>query len=235
MISASDSPVLDSSRLFSYSLVNSRLAPSIRESSSVPCIRAICCDGSAAKPKPRSRHSLLCRTMAAGSSALITTRSAPVPVDRRRELDHAGLAHRAGVERPDLAHLLVGRADEAGGVLDRRDVHESQSTPCRVSQTAVVVEVRRRPRRSAPALRRAAPCRSDVGRDAAAADDEVVDEEGQRHLVQLVGEQLLGELARESASGGRWRSNRRRGRARQARYPIAPTDSERRRYPAAPT
>jgi hypothetical protein len=37
----------------------------------------------------------------------------------------------------------------------------------------------------------------DVGRDAAAPDDEVVDEERERDLVQLVGEQLLRETSRE--------------------------------------
>ena len=37
----------------------------------------------------------------------------------------------------------------------------------------------------------------DVGRDAAAADHEVVDQERQRHLVQLVGDELVGEPTRE--------------------------------------
>ena len=36
-----------------------------------------------------------------------------------------------------------------------------------------------------------------LARHPAAPDDQVVDEEGERHLVELVGEQLLGEPARE--------------------------------------
>ena len=154
-------PVLDSSRLFSYSLVNSSSAPSIkRDAARSPAIRAICCDGSAANaeaalaalgavPDHRGRvvgadhHQVGAgRVPRAGASSII-----------------AGLAHRAGVERRDLAHLLVGRADEAGGVVVG-ETCTSRSRRRVASASCGSRRSRRRPRRAAPARRRAAPCRT---------------------------------------------------------------------------
>ena len=47
------------------------------------------------------------------------------------------------------------------------------------------------------------------GAHAAAADLEVVDEEGDRELVELLDDERVGELAPGRSSGGRWRWSRR--------------------------
>src|SRR3712207_7922693 len=49
------------------------------------------------------------------------------PGGDRRQLDVARLAHRTGVERRDLAQVVVGGADEPGGVRDlRSEEHTSE-------------------------------------------------------------------------------------------------------------
>ena len=53
---------------------------------------------------------------------------------------------------------------------------------------------------------------------AAAPDLEVVDEEGDRELVELLDDQGVGELARRRSSGGRWRWSRRSAGTRSRKH-----------------
>ena len=73
----------------------------------------------------------------------------------------------------------------------------AQSTPCSVSQARYSAKSEPAAATSFGAPPRAPDRVGDVPADTAAADDEVLDEEAQREVFELVGEQLLGELARE--------------------------------------
>jgi hypothetical protein len=120
------------------------------------------------------------------------------PVGRGQQLDVAGLAHRAGVERGDLAHILVGGADEAGGVRELGDVHRPGVDVVPV-EPAAEVEIEISPDGADEGRTQAqqSHAEGDVRGDAATPDHEVVHQERQRHLVQLVGQQLFGESTRE--------------------------------------
>jgi hypothetical protein len=99
------------------------------------------------------------------------------PLRHRGQLDVAGLAHRAGVERGDLAHVGVGGADEAGGVRHLADVHRVAVHAVPLQPGAVVGEVgadRAEQHRAQPELGHA---EGDVRRHPATAQHQVVDEE----------------------------------------------------------
>ncbi len=102
------------------------------------------------------------------------------PVGHGRQLDVAGLAHRAGVERRDLAHVLVGGADEPRGVGDVADVHRQAVDAVALEPTPIVeVEVgadRPDESRGESELRHA---EGDVRRDSAPTNHKVIDEERQ--------------------------------------------------------
>ena len=113
------------------------------------------------------------------------------------QLDVAGLRHRTGVEGRDLGHVLVRGADESGGVGGVRHQHAVAVHAVAGEPAPVVVEVlayradeRRVPAEDADGV-------GHVSRDAAAVDDQIVHQEAQRHLLQVFGQQLLGELARK--------------------------------------
>jgi hypothetical protein len=120
------------------------------------------------------------------------------PVGDRLQLDEPGLLHRAGVERRHLVLVEVGGAQEPGGVLELGDVHGAGVHPVALEPRAVVgVEVLP-DRADQDRVEAELPePEADVGRHAAAADLELVDEERQAHPVELVGDELLGEAAGE--------------------------------------
>ena len=181
---------------------------------SSPDSRASCWVGSAAKASPSARHSSVCRNIASGSLAPTITRSGvPVCATDVGQLDVAGLRHRAGIERRDLSHVLVGGADEPGRVGGVRDQHAVAVDAVRGEPAAGSRRSPCRPRRPASASPPSTPDgEGHVARDAAAMDDQIVDEEAQRHLLQMVGQQLLGEPARETHQMvGRDRSGHRNG------------------------
>ncbi len=115
----------------------------------------------------------------------------------RRELDVAGLAHRAGIERADLAHVLVGGADEAGRVRGLADQQRAAVDVVALQPRPVVVEVTTDRADEDRVQAELAHPERDVRRDAAAPDHEIVDEERQRDLVQLIGDELVGEPSGE--------------------------------------
>jgi hypothetical protein len=115
----------------------------------------------------------------------------------RGELDVARLRHRAGVERGDLVEVVVGGAHEPRGVGDRADVHRAAVDAMPLQPGAVVGEVGADRAEQDRAQAELAHAERDVRRHAAAAYHQVVDEERQRHLVQLVGDELVGEPAGE--------------------------------------
>jgi len=115
----------------------------------------------------------------------------------RQQFDVARLGHRARVERGDLAQIVIGGADEPRGVRDLRDVHTRGVHAVSFQPGPVVLEVRTdRSDQNRPHTQHTEPERH-VRTDPAAPDHEIVGEEGQRHAMQLLGDELLGESARE--------------------------------------
>ncbi len=96
---------------------------------------------------------------------------------QRRELDVRVLGHRAGVERADLVSVRVGGADEARGVPEQRLPHARGAHPVVLQPTPVVLEVS--PDRADKQRSQAEHTKAegDVGRDSAAPDGQVIDEE----------------------------------------------------------
>ena len=119
------------------------------------------------------------------------------PVDDRLELDQPGLAHGAGVERRELRHRGVGGAHEPRGVTGLGDAHRRAVDAVPLQPGAVVGEVvAGRPdqhRRDAEG----AEAEAHVRRDATAPDLQLVDEEGDRELVELLDDEGVAELAAE--------------------------------------
>ena len=124
-------------------------------------------------------------------------RRVPDAVDDRLELDLAGLAHRAGVEGRDLGHRRVVGAHEARGVPGLGDVHVVAVDVVPLEPRAVLAEVLPHGADEHRAQAQVAQAEADVRRAASPAYLEVLDEEGQRELVQRVDDQGVGELARE--------------------------------------
>ena len=113
------------------------------------------------------------------------------------ELDRPGLAHRPRIERGDLRHVLVGGADEAGCVLGLRDVHRGAVHAVALQPAAVVGEVLAHGPDEDRTLPEVGHAERDVGGDPAAADLEVLGEEGERDLVELLDDEGVAEAALE--------------------------------------
>jgi hypothetical protein len=113
------------------------------------------------------------------------------------QLDEAGLAHGARVEGADLVVVGVGRAHEARGVQGLREADGLGVDAVPVQPGPVLVEVEARGPDQDRLGAELAHAEGDVGADAAPADVEVVDQEGQRDRVQLVRDELVGESAGE--------------------------------------
>ena len=160
-----------------------------------PSIQASCCEGSATNGMPRSRHSSVCRSIASGSFGLMTHQVETAAARRdRAELDARGPR---SSRRRRTTPSARGR---------RRWCR--RTAPCAPPRTRARAWCRRRAAR-ATTRSRASPGRPrptssglqaevaeperDVRGDAAAADLQVVDEEGQRDLVQLLDDQGVGE------------------------------------------
>lgn len=124
----------------------------------------------------------------------------PRPVGRcgqRREVEERGLGHGARVEGSDLVLVQVGgaqetRGSEVVGDPDVPGVHAVCFQPVAVRRE---VGPDRAEQERVQAERPQAV--GDVGRGAAVPYPEVVDEEGQRDVGQLVGQQLVGEAPGE--------------------------------------
>jgi len=112
--------------------------------------------------------------------------------------DVAGQRHRPRVERRDLGHVEIGGAHKPGGVLGVGDQHVGAVDTGGLQPLAVVGEIH--PRRADQY--RAAAEHTDgvrhVARDPAAVHHQVVDQETQRHLLQMFGQQLLGKPSGET-------------------------------------
>ncbi len=119
------------------------------------------------------------------------------PLGDGLELDEAGLAHGAGVEGADLVVVGVGGADEARGVQHLGDADRAGVDAVPVEPGPVLVEVRAGRADQDGGGAELAHAEADVGRDPAAPDVELVDEEGERDRVELVGDELVGEAAGE--------------------------------------
>lgn len=100
------------------------------------------------------------------------------PLGHMLQLDQPGLAHRAGVERPDLVVVGVGGAHEAGGVQHLGDVDGTGVDAMAVEPGAVLLEVVAGGTDQDRLGAELAHTEADVGGDAAAADVELVDQEG---------------------------------------------------------
>ena len=115
-----------------------------------------------------------------------------------RQLDQPGLAHRAGVERGELRHRGVGGAHEPGGVAGPRRCAPSRSRRRAAPARSGSRRSPRRPRPTSTGRRPSWPSpKHMLAAHAAAPDLEVVDEEGDRELVELLDDQGVGELAPE--------------------------------------
>ena len=118
-------------------------------------------------------------------------------VDDRTQLDIAGLGHRARIEGRDLVLLGIRRADEARGVprLGHSDAARVDVVPLQPGLVVGEVGTDRSDQHRAQA--QTAHAERDVGGDTTPTDLEFVDQEGQRDLVQLVGDERVGEPTRE--------------------------------------
>src|ERR1035441_85292 len=112
-----------------------------------------------------------------------------------RDVGFAVLAHRARVERADLVPVLVGGADEASRVVQQRLPYRRRAHPVVLQPAPVVLEVGPDRADKQRAQAEQTEPEGDVGRDPAPPDGQVVDEKRQRDLIQLVGDELIGELA----------------------------------------
>jgi hypothetical protein len=115
----------------------------------------------------------------------------------RPQLDEPGLRHGARVERRDLAHVVVGRAHEPGGVRGLGHVHAGAVHAVALEPGAVVTEVLADRTDQDRGTAEHGHAERDVRTDPTAPDHEVVDEEAQGDPVQLFRDELLGEPPRE--------------------------------------
>jgi hypothetical protein len=114
-----------------------------------------------------------------------------------RQLDLAGLGHRAGVERRDLAHVVVGGADEPRGVGGLGDVHARAVDAVALEPGLVVTEVVADSADQHGGCAQYGHAERDVRADTAATNHQVVDQEAQGDAMQLLGHELLCEPPRE--------------------------------------
>jgi hypothetical protein len=115
----------------------------------------------------------------------------------RLQLDQTSLAHGTGIEGRHLGHVVVGRADEARGVLAGGDVHVVAVDPVACQPAAVVGEVLTGRAHEDRAVAQSGHAEADVARDSPAPDLKGVGEEGHRDLVQLLDDEAVGEAATE--------------------------------------
>jgi hypothetical protein len=118
---------------------------------------------------------------------------AAAAVDHVGELDVARLAHRARVERRQLCHVVVGGADEPRGVGGVGDQHAVAVDAVAGEPFAVLAEVLADGADQGGRTAQDADRVGHVARHATAVDHQIVDQEAQRHLLQVFGQQLLGE------------------------------------------
>ncbi len=114
------------------------------------------------------------------------------------QLDVTGLRHSSRVERGDLGHVLVCGADKPGRVGRLRDEHAVTVHTVAGEPLPILIEIRANRPHQHRAAAQHAHGESHVSRDTSAMHDEVVNEETQRHLLQMVGEELLGEPTRKT-------------------------------------
>ena len=115
--------------------------------------------------------------------------------DHAGQRDVSGLRHRARVKRCDLRHLRIGGADEPRGVLGVGDQNVGAVDAHRLQPFPVIGEVDTgRTDKHRTAAEYPDGVRHVPG-DAAPMHHEIIDQETQGHLLQMLGQQLLGELA----------------------------------------
>ena len=159
------------------------------------------------------------RSIPSGSSAPIRTYDgAPTAVDDRGQLDQPGLAHRAGVERRELRAgrcRWCTRTGRCGGCRrsargsSRRRAAPARSGSRRSRRRPQPTSTGRRPSRPRPKHMLAATPPRRISRSSTRKETE--------SLSQLLDDQGVGELARRSSSGGRWRWSRRSAGRQQCR------------------
>src|ERR1700744_5907944 len=104
------------------------------------------------------------------------------------------LGHRPGIERGDLVAVLVGGADEPGGVVPLGLEHAAGVDAVRLQPGAVLGEVLPNGTDQQGLQAKAAHTERDVRGDAALPDLQAVHEERQGDPVELVRDQMLGEF-----------------------------------------
>ena len=109
--------------------------------------------------------------------------------------DVAGLRHRPRIEGRDLRHVVVGGADEPSGVGGVRDEHVVAVHAGGLEPLPVVVEVLAYGAHERDVTAEQADGVRHVACDAAAVHHQIVDQEAQRNLLQVIGQQLLGKPA----------------------------------------
>ena len=117
-----------------------------------------------------------------------------------------------GIERGDLGHGLIGRADEPRRVRRVGDEDAVAVHAVRRQPLPVVVEVIAGGADQRNVTAEHADRERHVARHAAAVDHQIVDQEAQRNLLQVIGQQLLGKPTRKPHEMvGRNRSGHRNG------------------------
>ena len=198
VISSADQPVFCSVRCASYSFVKRYAAPSTRRRISGPSANASCWDGSAMKGMPAGPA--LLGVPEHGLGVVRADEDEVEPADAlgdRAQLDEPRVGHRAGVERRDLGHVVVGRADEPRRVPRVADVDRLAVHPVALQPGPVVGEVLAHRAHEDRPLAEVRHAERDVGRHAAAPDLQLVREEGERDLVELLDDERVAEAAPE--------------------------------------
>ena len=117
------------------------------------------------------------------------------PLHDIRQRDVARLRHRTWIEGGDLRHGVVGGADEPRGVGRIRDQHTVGVHADGLEPAAVVVEVPSDGADQCDVATENADREGHVACDAATMHDQIVDEEAQRHFLQVLRQKLFGEFA----------------------------------------
>ena len=105
--------------------------------------------------------------------------------------------HGAGVEAGDLGVVAVGVGEEGSGEDAGDDFGEGGVDAAEVKITTVVLEIHTDGRHQARAPAEQRQGVGDVGGNAAALDGHRLDQEGEADVVELVGQEVVLEVARE--------------------------------------